>query len=195
MASLRLTRATTTPIIHLTRTTATQIVAMAQAALIAPILGMVMAQAVVITPTLETTTLETTIIMAPLAAAAPVVVTLSLVDSPPTIVRLYSRIETPFTHIFADQNGNPGACGNYNSDSALIGAIDIAWYGNTGAVSQYCGRSVQITNLNNGKTVEITVADVCPTCDTSNSFDLSVGAFSAIADLSDGEVPITWFFN
>jgi hypothetical protein len=173
-----MTRATTTPMIHLTRTTAT---------LITPILGMVMAQAMVMV-------VETTI-MAPLAAAAPAVVTLSLVDSPPTIVRLYSRIETPFTHIFADQNGNPGACGNYNSDSALIGAIDIAWYGDTGSVSQYCGKSVQITNLNNGKTVEIVVADVCPTCDTSNSFDLSVGAFSAIADLNDGEVPITWFFN
>jgi hypothetical protein len=28
-----------------------------------------------------------------------------------------------------------------------------------------------------------------------NSFDLSVGAFQAIADLNDGEVPITWHFN
>jgi expansin (peptidoglycan-binding protein) len=124
-----------------------------------------------------------------------VVVTLSLVDLPPTFVRHYSRIERPFTHILADQNGNAGACGNVHSDQDLIGAIDISWYGNTGAVSQYCGRSVQVTNLNNGKSVNIVVADVCPTCDTSNSFDLSVGAFSAIAALSDGEVPITWSFT
>jgi hypothetical protein len=122
-------------------------------------------------------------------------VALSLVDLPPTTVRFYSRTERPFTHNFVDQNGNPGACGNYHSDQDLIGAIDISWYGNTGAVSQYCGRSVTITNLNNGKSVTIIVADVCPTCDTSNSFDLSFGAFSAISDPSAGEVPITWHFN
>lgn len=93
------------------------------------------------------------------------------------------------------QNGNAGACGNYHSDWDYIGAIDIAWYGDDSQQSQYCGRSVTITNLNNGKSVTITVADVCPTCDTSNSFDLSYGAFTAIASEADGEVPITWYFN
>jgi len=96
---------------------------------------------------------------------------------------------------FYYQNGNAGACGNYHSDSDYIGAIDQAWYGDLGQVSQYCGRSVTITNTNNGKQVTITVADVCPTCDTDNSFDLSYGAFTAIASEADGEVPITWHFN
>lgn len=93
------------------------------------------------------------------------------------------------------QGGNAGACGNYHGDYDMIGAIDIAWYGNTGSQSQYCGRSVKVTNQNNGRSVDIIVADVCPTCNTDNSFDLSVGAFQAIASLDDGLVPITWSFN
>ena len=38
------------------------------------------------------------------------------------------------------QNGNPGACGVYNSDSANIVAIKTDLYGWTGQKSQYCGR-------------------------------------------------------
>ncbi|ORY22504.1 RlpA-like double-psi beta-barrel-protein domain-containing protein-containing protein [Naematelia encephala] len=92
------------------------------------------------------------------------------------------------------QGGNAGACGNVHSDYDKIIAIDIAWYGNTGDVSQYCGKWITITNTNNGKSVTAQVADVCPTCDTNNSLDLSVGAFTAIATEDDGEVPITWQF-
>jgi expansin (peptidoglycan-binding protein) len=57
-----------------------------------------------------------------------------------------------------------------------------------------CGKSVQITNTANGKTVTVTVADECPTCNNANSIDLSHGAFGMIADYSQGEVPISWKF-
>lgn len=93
------------------------------------------------------------------------------------------------------QGGNAGACGNVHSDYDKIVAIDIEKYGNTGDVSGTCGKWLTITNTNNGQSVVAMVADVCPTCANGNSLDLSVGAFEAIASLSDGEVPITWSYN
>jgi len=91
------------------------------------------------------------------------------------------------------QNGNAGACGNKHSDNDLIVAIDIAYYGNTGAVSSYCGKTVQIVNLNNGNTVNAIVADVCPTCVGQNSLDMSLGTFKALdSNLGDGEFPIKY---
>lgn len=58
-----------------------------------------------------------------------------------------------------------------------------------------CGKSVTITNTDNGKSVTVTVADECPTCDNSNSIDLSTGAFDQIADESSGIVPISWVIS
>ncbi|KAK4689890.1 hypothetical protein P7C73_g171, partial [Tremellales sp. Uapishka_1] len=96
---------------------------------------------------------------------------------------------------FFYQGGNAGACGTVHSDSDKIIAIDAAgWWSDyeSNDSSAYCGKYITITNTDNGKTVTAMVADVCPTCDTNNSLDLSVGAFTAIADESSGEVPITW---
>lgn len=93
------------------------------------------------------------------------------------------------------QNGNPGACGNWNSDSAYIVAIDQAkWGGSFGQQSATCGRRVRITNKSNGKTVEAVVADVCPSCRNGNSLDLSVAAFQALSDLSVGMFEISYQF-
>lgn len=91
------------------------------------------------------------------------------------------------------QNGNPGACGNWNQDSGLGVAIDHEiWGSDFGGGSEYCGRSVRITNNNNGKSVTAQVWDVCPTCANGNSLDLSVAAFESIATQSEGMVPISW---
>lgn len=97
---------------------------------------------------------------------------------------------------FYTQDGNAGACGDTHSDSDLIGAIDKYWYGdyNGEKTSALCGVQVHIKNTNNNKEVTITIADVCPTCDTDNSIDLSVGAFTSIATEEEGEVPIEWYF-
>lgn len=94
---------------------------------------------------------------------------------------------------FFYQGGNPGACGVVHSDSDKIVAIDgNGYWQNFGVQSEYCGRWVNIKNTQNGKTVTAMVADVCPTCVSDNSLDLSVGAFTAIADEWEGSVPITW---
>ncbi|KAF8447726.1 hypothetical protein L210DRAFT_3527039 [Boletus edulis BED1] len=73
--------------------------------------------------------------------------------------------------------------------------MDQVRFGTSGPASTLCGRQVQITNLNNGWTATVTIADDCPTCQNSNSIDLSVGAFQALQpDLSVGEFPISWSY-
>jgi hypothetical protein len=96
---------------------------------------------------------------------------------------------------FFYQNGVAGACGTVHSDSDLIAAIDAARYGNTGVKSGLCGKQVSITNTQNHNTVVVTIADACPTCDNSNSIDLSVAAFQKLGPLSEGLLPIVWSFN
>lgn len=93
------------------------------------------------------------------------------------------------------QGGNAGECGTVHSDYDKVIAIDAnGWWSDyqSNNASPYCGKWITLTNTNNGKSVTAMVADVCPTCDTNNSLDLSLGAFEAIADTSAGEVPITW---
>lgn len=104
-------------------------------------------------------------------------------------------VETGGYATYFYQGGQAGACGTVHSDSDLVIAIDIAWYGNTGSESSYCGKSITVQNTQNGKEVTAVVADVCPTCANGNSLDLSVGAFTAIATEAEGQVPINWWFN
>ncbi|KAJ9479697.1 Expansin [Pseudozyma hubeiensis] len=83
------------------------------------------------------------------------------------------------------QNGNPGSCGQYNSDSRPIVAVNSAQMN-----SGLCGQSIWIKG--NGKTIEATIADTCPTCDYG-SLDLSTGAFDQLSSREAGEIPITWW--
>ncbi|BGP13810.1 hypothetical protein JCM10213_006357 [Rhodosporidiobolus nylandii] len=89
---------------------------------------------------------------------------------------------------FFYQGGAAGSCGNYNSDSTYLVAVNAAQMN-----SGWCGRTVQITNNANGKTVTATVQDTCPGC-SYGSLDLSVGAFNAIGEESSGVLPISWTF-
>jgi hypothetical protein len=93
------------------------------------------------------------------------------------------------------QNGVAGACGTVHQDTDMIAAIDSRRYGNTGDKSPLCGRKVKITNPANNKSVVVTIADACPTCQNSNSIDLSLSAFMKIAPLSQGMVAINWAFQ
>ncbi|KAF8798069.1 barwin-like endoglucanase [Phlegmacium glaucopus] len=95
---------------------------------------------------------------------------------------------------FFYQNGVAGACGTVHSDNDMIAAIDADRYGNTGVRSGLCGKRVSITNTENQHTVVVTIADACPTCDNSNSIDLSVAAFQELAPLEEGLLHITWSF-
>ncbi|KAI0027919.1 RlpA-like double-psi beta-barrel-protein domain-containing protein-containing protein, partial [Vararia minispora EC-137] len=91
---------------------------------------------------------------------------------------------------FYFQGGGIGSCGQANPDSALIVAVQAQRYN-----PSLCGRTVQVTNTQNGRSVTATVADRCPTCQNNpNSLDLSQAAFDAIADETQGVVPIQWQF-
>lgn len=93
------------------------------------------------------------------------------------------------------QGGNAGACGQFHGDGDLIAAIDQRRYGyDFSQPSSLCGQRVHIKNPANGNTVEVVIADVCPTCDNENSIDLSLGAFQALADLGVGHMAIEWNF-
>lgn len=60
------------------------------------------------------------------------------------------------------------------------------------AGGSHCGQQVQITNTQTGKSVVVTVADECPTCDNADSIDLSVAAFQQLASLDQGTFPSTF---
>jgi len=86
------------------------------------------------------------------------------------------------------QNGVAGACGTVHSDQDAIIALHTDIYDN----GAHCGRTVQITTGSN--VIYATVADACPSCRTSHSIDLSVGAFKPFNDLSVGMFPVSWKF-
>lgn len=89
-----------------------------------------------------------------------------------------------FSLTWFTQNGVAGACGQVHSDSDFIAALDSRTYGNTGSQSSYCGKTIRITW--GGKSVDVVVADACPTCSNPSSVDLSEAAFQALAPLDTG---------
>ncbi|KAK4052103.1 hypothetical protein OIV83_002397 [Microbotryomycetes sp. JL201] len=91
---------------------------------------------------------------------------------------------------FYYQYGVAGSCGTANPDSAYIVAMN-APMANGGS---HCGQTVHITNTANGKSVDATVADLCPGCSWGD-LDLSVAAFDAIGAQESGVLPITWSFT
>jgi expansin (peptidoglycan-binding protein) len=86
---------------------------------------------------------------------------------------------------YYDATGD-GACSFGPSPGDLdVAAMDQAeWNG-----SAVCGECVAITGPNGKVTVRI--VDLCPGCETGH-LDLSQEAFAQIADVSAGNVPITW---
>ncbi|KAG8996902.1 hypothetical protein FRB94_011001 [Tulasnella sp. JGI-2019a] len=94
---------------------------------------------------------------------------------------------------FYTQNGVAGACGQKHPDSALIGAMNKSMYESPmkGSVSSWCGKSVKITNTDNGKSVTVLIADECPDC-AHGSIDMSTGAFNKIGNPATGVLPISW---
>ncbi|KAG7092514.1 hypothetical protein E1B28_008865 [Marasmius oreades] len=79
-------------------------------------------------------------------------------------------------------------------DSDLIAAIDVERYGDPNTQSVLCGKQVSITDIANGKSVVVTIADACVLCENENSFDLSLAAFQALDNLSAGILSIEWSF-
>jgi hypothetical protein len=79
-----------------------------------------------------------------------------------------------------------GACGVPFPSDYLVAAINDEQYSKAN-----CGRCVAVTGPKG--TVVVRILDKCPGCD-SGDLDLSVTAFSKIADKSAGRVKISWHF-
>ncbi|GAA5984821.1 hypothetical protein JCM5350_004248 [Sporobolomyces pararoseus] len=94
--------------------------------------------------------------------------------------RGYSGQATWYTH--------PGACGNYGSDSDYIVALQSSMY----AGGSHCGKQIKITNTDTGATTTAKVADECPTCESSQSIDLSTAAFKSLGSMDQGVLPVSW---
>jgi len=89
---------------------------------------------------------------------------------------------------FFTQGGVAGSCGTVHSDSDYIVAIDSSMY-NSG---EFCGKSITVTRVSTGKSINCVGADECPGCPSSGSLDLSVGAFNALGTPDEGVFDITW---
>ncbi|PWN30168.1 hypothetical protein BDZ90DRAFT_225093 [Jaminaea rosea] len=90
---------------------------------------------------------------------------------------------------FYMQGGNPGACGQFHSDSEHLVALYTPVY----AGGSNCGKGITVER--NGKRVHGFVADECPTCEGPGHIDLSQGFFDAIASQEEGQVKIEWWFD
>ncbi|KAL7422300.1 hypothetical protein Q5752_002946 [Cryptotrichosporon argae] len=84
-----------------------------------------------------------------------------------------------------------GACGDYNSASDYIVALNSDQYG-SGSPGPQCFKSITISY--NGKTAVAEIMDECPSC-SYGDLDLSEGLFDHFADESLGEFEMTWWFN
>ncbi|KAF8941837.1 hypothetical protein BGZ47_007134 [Haplosporangium gracile] len=82
-----------------------------------------------------------------------------------------------------------GSCGTPFDTHDLIVAMNAAQMGGT----SMCGKTVRITS--GGKSVTARVTDTCPSqyC-SEGSLDLSQAAFTQLAPLATGVIPITWEF-
>ena len=79
-----------------------------------------------------------------------------------------------------------GACGIQTPPDYLVAAINDEQYSKAN-----CGRCVSVTGPKG--TVVVRILDKCPGCD-SGDLDLSITAFTKIADKSAGRVKIKWRF-
>ncbi|POY70376.1 hypothetical protein BMF94_6657 [Rhodotorula taiwanensis] len=90
---------------------------------------------------------------------------------------------------FYTQGGVAGSCGTVHGDGDYIVAVSASMMN-----SGLCGKTVQITNTANGKSISATVADTCPGCGYG-SLDLSTGAFGALGSYDQGVLPISWSYS
>lgn len=110
---------------------------------------------------------------------------------------------SPISYYFAGTNSGQityyatglGACGWQSTDSDYIAAMSFdlfyGWPGSEGKSNgnEACGHTLNISR--GSKTITVTVVDSCEACAPAD-VDLSPSAFQALADLSEGRVPITW---
>ncbi|KAH9457827.1 hypothetical protein MJO28_004895 [Puccinia striiformis f. sp. tritici] len=89
---------------------------------------------------------------------------------------------------FFTQDGNAGACGKTHQDSDYIVAIQSGMYGG----GTFCGKTIVVTRVSTGQSIECVAADECPGCPSTYSLDLSTGAFNALGNAQEGLFDILW---
>jgi len=88
-----------------------------------------------------------------------------------------------------------GACGETNSDSEMIAALNHAQWDAFGSMSNgnpACGK--QATLNYEGKSVTVTIRDKCMGC-KHGDLDLSPAAFKQLADEGAGRIQMSWNFS
>ncbi|KDQ55128.1 hypothetical protein JAAARDRAFT_37645 [Jaapia argillacea MUCL 33604] len=83
-----------------------------------------------------------------------------------------------------------GACGKRNKNTDFIVALDTSLY----AGGKHCGKTITITDTQNGKVSTATVVDECPGCG-HGSLDMSPSLFTHFASLNQGVIKVKWSFN
>ncbi|KPV71997.1 uncharacterized protein RHOBADRAFT_47178 [Rhodotorula graminis WP1] len=91
---------------------------------------------------------------------------------------------------FYQQRGVAGNCGKVNAESALICALQTKLY----ADGKNCGRKIRLTRSDNGESVEVEVADQCPSCVEEGYVDLSEGAYDKLGTRDEGWFDMSWYF-
>jgi len=91
-----------------------------------------------------------------------------------------------------DDDANPVHCGlasTFVRGNLYVAALNSAQYGSLGA---HCGACALVTGPKGS--IQVRIIDECTTC-AYGGLDLSRWAFSRIANVIDGRVPITWKFS
>ncbi|KAJ6489782.1 RlpA-like double-psi beta-barrel-protein domain-containing protein-containing protein [Mycena sanguinolenta] len=104
-------------------------------------------------------------------------------------------------------NGNVGACGAPIQNSDFAVALSSLHFENGEHCFQHLNvecwcffTQIIVSELgsngvsDNGKNIDVTVEDLCPGCG-EDDIDLTMGAFAALADLSVGVIPVSWYFK
>ncbi|KAI9301498.1 RlpA-like double-psi beta-barrel-protein domain-containing protein-containing protein [Cunninghamella echinulata] len=88
------------------------------------------------------------------------------------------------------EGGSMGACGEFESDSAQIVALNAPQYGSLSSKSDWCGKKIQICY--SGKCTTATINDACPECKFGD-LDLTHTVFKDLEKNMDvGVIDITW---
>jgi expansin (peptidoglycan-binding protein) len=100
-------------------------------------------------------------------------------------VSCYGPTHSGYATYYTEANGDGNCMFGPSPNDLMVGAMNESDY----AGSAICGATVAIQGPRG--TIAVRIVDRCPGCSPS-SIDLSPLAFSRIADLSLGVVPITW---
>ncbi|KAF7328266.1 hypothetical protein MVEN_02566500 [Mycena venus] len=91
---------------------------------------------------------------------------------------------------YYDPDGGFGACGSRLQNSDFIVALGTGhWDGGS-----HCGQTVNVQYQ--GRTIQVSVQDLCPGCQGANGIDLSEGAIAALDSnyKIDGVISVVWSF-